>query len=263
MDLASIVGFFGGTAVVVIGIVIGGNALGSYLDIPSVFIVVVGSLFAAMLAVPLKTFMQLPTFLKIAFTERRYNNGALIHQLVSFSELARREGLLSLDDRVNSIEDEFLRTGMRLVVDGTDPDVIKSVLYTNLDKLEARHGVGSGLFVTWATFAPAFGMIGTLLGLIGMLKNLDDTASIGPNMSVALITTLYGSFLANMTLLPIATKLQGKNDTEVSNKEIAMEGVLSIQAGDNPRIMEQKLMMFLSPKDRAAVGSSEEQPAAS
>jgi chemotaxis protein MotA len=180
------------------------------------------------------------------------NKMELINQLVSFADNARKEGLLSLDDTLNDVEDVFLQGGLRLVVDGTDPDVIKRILYTNLDQVESRHEDGIGLFSKWAKLAPAFGMIGTLLGLIGMMANLEDTASIGPNMAIALVTTLYGSVFANLILAPIQFKLEDRHKEEMQIKEIMVQGILSIQSGDNPRILEDKLLTFLPPSERPA-----------
>jgi chemotaxis protein MotA len=193
------------------------------------------------------------TYIGIVFNTPKYEEERLITQLVTYSEKARREGLLALEDDLEDLEDEFLRKGIQLVVDGTDPEIIRNILYTELNKIEERHDGALTMFDDWSKTAPAFGMIGTLLGLIGMLTRLEDKSSIGTNMAIALITTLYGAVLAYMLLIPFKRKLEERNKAESLVKEIIIEGVLSIQSGDNPRILEEKLISFLPPERRAAV----------
>lgn len=258
MDIATIGGFATGIILLVLSIIVSGNSLTLFVDTASFLIVIVGSFAAIIAANPLARSLGMMKFLKVAFNLQVFNKDELIRQLVAFSESARKEGLLSLDDALNDVEDEFMKGGMRLVVDGTDPDVIKKVLYTNLNQIEARHMKGIDFVAGWGSLAPAFGMIGTLLGLIGMMANLEDTASVGPNMAVALITTLYGSLFANLFLIPLKMKLEDRNAEEMLVKEIMIEGILSIQSGDNPRILEQKLYTFLSPADRPTGGGGEE-----
>lgn len=258
MDIATIGGFAGGMILLVISIIVSGNNLMLFVDAASFLIVIVGSLFAMLAANPLSRTLGMMKFMNNAFNLKIYNKDELIRQLVAFSESARKEGLLSLDDALNDVEDDFMKSGMRLVVDGTDPDVIKKVLYTNLSQIQARHSKGIDFVNGWKSVAPAFGMIGTLLGLIGMMANLEDTASVGPNMAVALITTLYGSLFANLFLAPIQMKLEDRDAEETLVKEIMIEGILSIQSGDNPRILEQKLYTFLPPGERPSGGGSEE-----
>lgn len=258
MDIATIGGFAGGMILLVLSIIVSGNSLALFVDTASFLIVIIGSLMGLMAANPLARTLGMMKFLKVAFNIQVFNKDELIRQLVAFSESARKEGLLSLDDALNDVEDEFMKGGMRLVVDGTDPDVIKKVLYTNLNQIEGRHQKGIDFVGGWNTLAPAFGMIGTLLGLIGMMANLEDTASVGPNMAVALITTLYGSLFANLFLTPLKMKLTDRNADEMLVKEIMIEGILSIQSGDNPRILEQKLYTFLPPTERPAGGGGEE-----
>jgi chemotaxis protein MotA len=173
--------------------------------------------------------------------------------IVTFSEKARREGLLALEDDLDELEDIFLRKGIQLVVDGTDPEIIRNIMETELNNMISRHQDGIKIFEDWGAFAPAFGMIGTLIGLILMLSNIEDKSAIGPGMSTALITTLYGAFLANLVFLPIAAKLAFVDKQEVLLREIMIEGTLSIQSGDNPRIVKEKLVSFLTPEMRAQV----------
>lgn len=257
MDIATIVGFGGGFFLIIISIAIGGNALGLYVDFPSLMIVLGGSFFALMASNPLARTLGMGKLLGIIFKLQTVNPEPVITQLVHFSESARKEGLLSLDDAISDVEDPFLQNGMRLVVDGTDPDIIKDILNGEIGQIEDRHQKGIDTFDNWGKLAPAFGMIGTLVGLIGMLANLADTSSIGGNMAIALITTLYGSLVANLFLMPIKIKLTDRHNDEMLIKAIMMEGVLSIQAGDNPRLLEQKLYTFLPPAVRPKDGASD------
>jgi chemotaxis protein MotA len=258
MDIATIGGLIGGLFLIVGSIIAAGNALSLYLDIASVIIVIFGSFAAMIVANPMQRALGFTKYLNIALNVQVYNKEAIITQLVSFADNARKEGLLSLDDALNDVDDNFLRGGLRLVVDGTDPDVIKKILYGNVSMIDARHQDGISFFGNWAKIAPAFGMIGTLLGLIGMMANLEDTASIGPNMAVALITTLYGSIFANLVLMPIQFKLDDRNKEELLVKEIMVQGILSIQSGDNPRILEDKLYTYLPPTERPQKSSGGE-----
>ncbi len=244
-----------GLVLIVMAFLIGGNNISGLFDPTSFIVVVFGSFAAVMAANPLQRMLGVMKYLnKVLNVPMFQDKIALINQLVEFSNKTRKEGLLSLDDSLNDVEDDFLRNGLRLVVDGTDPDIIKRILYTNLDQVESRHDDGIGVFERWAKLAPAFGMIGTLLGLIGMMANLEDTASIGPNMAVALVTTLYGSIFSNLILSPIQFKLQDRHKEEMQVKEIMVQGILSIQSGDNPRILEDKLYTFLPPSERPAQG---------
>ncbi len=256
MDIATLGGIGGGLVLIVVAFALKNNVSGLF-DLTSFIIVIFGSFAGVVASSPLSRALGFMKYLNIALRVPVFQNKMeLINQLVQFADNARKEGLLSLDDSLNEVEDDFLRGGLRLVVDGTDPDVIKRILYTNLDQVENRHDDGIGLFQRWAKLAPAFGMIGTLLGLIGMMSNLEDTSSIGPNMAVALITTLYGSVFANLILSPIQFKLEDRHKEEMQIKEIMVQGILSIQSGDNPRILEDKLLTFLPPADRPAQSAS-------
>jgi len=176
-----------------------------------------------------------------------------IRQLVEFAEQARREGILALEARAADIKDEFLKKGIQLAVDGTEPELIKDILSTDISFTEARHEEGAKIFDFLAAMGPSFGMIGTLIGLVLMLGNMSDVSTIGPNMAVALITTFYGSMLANCICLPIVEKLKSASQKEIMIKELMLEGIMSLQSGDNPRIVEQKLIAFLAPGLRTSV----------
>ena len=174
----------------------------------------------------------------------------IIGSIVNLAEIARREGLLALEDAAYQLEDQFMKRGILLIVDGTDPELVKNILETELVYLEGRHKEGQGIFETMGSLAPAYGLLGTIIGLINMLGQIDNPDAIGPGMATALVTTFYGSLFSNLIFLPIAGKLKVKNQEEVLLKEVMIEGILSIQAGENPRIIEEKLNAFLSPKIR-------------
>jgi chemotaxis protein MotA len=169
---------------------------------------------------------------------------------MSMSEKARREGLLALEEELEDLDDEFIKKGLRLVVDGTDAEIIRSLMETELSQMQERHMTKIGMINMWGSLAPGLGMLGTVIGLIGMLKNLEDKSALGPNMAVALITTLYGSMMANLIMIPVSGKLKNIDGDETKVKEMVIEGVLSIQAGDNPRILAMKLLSYLNPADR-------------
>lgn len=253
MDLGTMLGLGLGFAMIVLGILGGGAGFGQYVNIPSVLIVIGGSFGSLLVANPLNRVLGVMKYMRHAINVPSYGEEAIISRLVNFSEKARREGLLALEDDLEEVEEEFMRKGIQLVVDGTDPEIIKNMLYNDLNKLQERHAIGIQLFDDWGKFAPAFGMIGTLAGLIGMLANLSDPDAIGPNMSIALITTMYGSIMANLIFIPIKGKLVDRDKSETLVREIMIEGILSIQSGDNPRILEQKLISFLPPARREAI----------
>ncbi len=250
MDISTIGGMFLGVAMVAMGIIIGGVGVGIYVDIPSILIVLGGSFAGLMISNPLPRVLGVMKYLKHALQIPNYELEKTITTLVNFSERARREGLLALEDDIEEVEDEFLKNGIQLVVDGTDPELIKSILYNDVGQLEERHSIGIKIFDDWGALAPAFGMIGTLIGLIAMLANLDDPDAIGSGMATALITTLYGSFVANLLFIPIKNKLEDRDKSERLSRDIMIEGILSIQAGDNPNILKYKLISFLEPTKR-------------
>ncbi|MBN1649374.1 MAG: motility protein A [Spirochaetales bacterium] len=253
MDLATIIGVIAGFAFLFFGIIDGGGSMSSYLQLASVLITMGGSFAALMVANPLSRTLGIMKYFGIALRTFNYEEEKIISTLVNFSERARREGLLALEDDLEEVEDQFMKKGIQLVVDGTDPEIIKNLLFNELNQLQERHQKGVQLFSQWGFYAPAFGMIGTLIGLIAMLANLNDSDSIGSGMATALITTLYGAIFANLVFIPISKKLEDKDKAETLVREIMIEGILSIQSGDNPRILETKLVSFLPPARREAI----------
>jgi chemotaxis protein MotA len=233
-----------------LGIITGGSGLLTFVDIPSVFIVVLGSYFALFTFSSIANSLGIFNVLGLCFKIPNYNEKGIISKLMSMSEKARREGLLALEEELEDLDDEFMKKGLRLVVDGTDAEIIRALMETELSQIQERHMGKIAVVNMWGTLAPGLGMLGTVIGLIGMLKNLEDKSALGPNMAVALITTLYGSMMANLVMIPMSGKLKTLDAGEMKVKEMVIEGVLSIQAGDNPRILAMKLLSYLTPADR-------------
>ncbi|HMB01335.1 MAG TPA: motility protein A [Spirochaetota bacterium] len=254
MDYASIIGVMGALFFVSFGIVTGGGELVAYLDLASVFITIGGSTMATFASHPFRVFIRIITVFKIAIFYKPLDPAQTILTLLSFSEKARREGLLALEDDLEETPDAFMRSGIQLVVDGTEPELVKNIMQGELDSIDERHNKYRQMFADLGEFAPAFGMIGTLIGLIVMMKNLGgDMTAVGRGMAAALITTLYGAILANSVYIPISNKLEKINDAEIAIKEIVIEGTLSIQSGDNPRILQQKLVSYFPADVRAKI----------
>ena len=243
----------GGVAAIIMSVITSGGSLMGIIDIPSVFMTIGGSFCAILIVSPMKDVLHTFKVLGKVFKIPDFGEKVLVQNMVALSEKARREGILALEEGLEDLEDEFMKTGLRLVVDGTDGAVIRTILESEMDQVEARHMVYINIMTQWSGYAPGFGMIGTVLGLIGMLRNLEDKSSLGPNMAVALVTTLYGSLMANWIIGPMAQKLINQNSQEMRIKEMIIEGVLSIQAGDNPRILALKLLTYLDPKSRKAI----------
>ncbi len=256
MDIASLIGLVGGAVMVVFGIVSSGgvSALGNFVDVPSVIITIGGSLVGTMASNKLPGFIAGLKSFTLTLNDPNYDVAGVIASIINLSNVARKEGLLALEEAANDIEDPFLKKGIMLVVDGTDPELVRGILETDLACIETRHKKNIAVWDKWAELGPAWGMIGTLVGLVNMLKNLTDSSTIGPNMAVALLTTLYGSLIANWICNPTAAKLGVNNANEMMVKEITVEGLLSIQAGENPRVIEEKLKSFLSPAEREGIG---------
>ena len=253
MDIASLLGIVGGAAMIVMSVLTSGGTLGGIIDIPSVFMTIGGSYFAMFIAAPLKKALGMFKIMAKAFKVPDFGEKNIVINMQALSEKARREGILALEDGLDDLEDPFMKMGLRLVVDGTDGNIIRAIMENEMTQVENRHMEWIGLINAWAGFAPGFGMMGTVLGLIGMLNNLEDKSSLGPNMAVALITTLYGSMMANWLITPFSTKLAAQNAQEMRSKEMIIEGVLAIQAGENPRIMAQKLLTYLDHVSRKAI----------
>ena len=257
MDLGTLMGLMAGFGLLFLAMIIGGGGVDAFVDMPSVAVVLGGSSAATLISFPLARVMGVGRVVKNVFTQKTFNPKKLIADLVRYAEVARRDGILALENMTKEMEDDFIIRGVQMAVDGTDPEVIEQVLTGELDSMCERHSRGKALFDCLGRYAPAFGMIGTLIGLVIMLQNMDDPSKIGPGMAVALITTLYGAIVANLVYLPIADKLAFRNQEESLLREIVIKGVMSIQSGDNPRVVEQKLKAFLPPALRDPEGDGE------
>jgi chemotaxis protein MotA len=253
MNLSTIIGIAGCFGMVSLGIIVGGSGLMTFVDIPSVLIVVLGSYFGLFTFSSLADTLGIFGTFRLTFKTPNFNEKGIITKLMSMSDKARREGLLALEEELEDLDDDFMKKGLRLVVDGTDAEVVRTLMETELSQVQERHVAKISVVNMWGTLAPGLGMLGTVIGLIGMLKNLDDKSALGPNMAVALVTTLYGSMVANLIMIPLGGKLKSYDAVETKVKEMEIEGVLSIQAGDNPRILASKLLSYLTPDDRKAV----------
>lgn len=258
MDIGLIGGILAGFGFVVFGIMQGGTPFSSFIDPGSILIVIGGGIAATFVQYPLQDMLGIGKVFNKALKNPEFNTGQIIDKVIELANVARREGLLALEEAVDEVNDEFLKKGVMLIVDGTDPEMVKSILETELSNMMDRHAKGKGIFDALGGLMPAFGMIGTLVGLVAMLQNLSDPASIGPSMAVALLTTFYGSLFANLIWIPIGGKLEIKSDEEALVKQVMIEGLLSIQAGENPRIIEEKLKAFLSPTIRKSIGTQED-----
>jgi chemotaxis protein MotA len=249
VDLATVIGIVTGLGLVVTTIIMGGSPE-IFIHVPSMMIVFGGATGAVLISFQLKEVLGVIGVIRKAFFSEQVDNAALIQQIVQLSQKARKEGLLAIDKEINQIEDAFLRSGMEMVVDGTEAELIRNIMETELSYTMSRHKRGQLILTSYGEYAPAFGMIGTLIGLIAMLQNLSDPSQIGGGMAVALITTFYGAFAANLVFLPLAKKLKNRSEEEIVTKEMIIEGVLSIQFGEHPNTIQRKLMNFLSPKER-------------
>ncbi|MGI6152220.1 MAG: motility protein A [Christensenellaceae bacterium] len=260
MNITLIMGFAITTVCTIVSIVLEGD-IGTYINGPSIFIVVGGTLGAMIACYPMEDFKKLFTLIKIALGKNEIDLNQQIDEIIDMANVARKNGLLALEDKVNDMKDPFLKKGVMLILDGTDPELVKNVLETEVYFMDERHSKYIGIFETGSSLAPAFGMVGTLIGLINMLQQLNDPSTLGPAMAVALITTFYGVVIANAMFNPIASQLRIKNQNEQIQKDIVIEGILSIQDGENPRVIKDKLMAFISNEEAAAAGDEAAAPA--
>ena len=251
MDLATIIGLF-----TIFGLLFYSTVLGAgisvYIDIPSLMITVGGSISALMVSSKMEDMKKMFKYMGIAFKPHTYDIPQLIKTITEYSVKARRDGILSLEQNVNQEENDFLRKGLSMAVDGSEPDSIRELLEVDMEQSYTRHNNNADMFEQWAGLAGSFGMLGTLIGLVAMLVNMSDPSSIGPAMAVALITTLYGSLIGNTVGTPIANILRTRAKDEVLMQQLVIEGIISIQAGDNPRVLESKLLSFLPPNERVS-----------
>ena len=244
MDIATFLGILSAFGLLGVAIISRGN-FAVFFDFPALLVVLGGTFGATLINYPMKDIIRVLRVTKNAFFSKEQEYINVVPDMVRYSKLSRRVGILALDKIIGDIDDQFFFEGLRMVVDGIKPNVINEILRNEIDFLEARHRVGISIFRAMGQYAPAFGMIGTLIGLIFMLQALDDVNKIASAMALALVTTFYGAILANILFLPIAGKLRERSTAEILKKEMILAGVLSIQAGEVPGMVEQRMVSFL------------------
>jgi chemotaxis protein MotA len=247
-DITTPIGIVLGIGLILFGILSGGSIM-LFIQASGLAITVGGSFAGVLISYPMSQIKNMFKISMQAFNDNTMASIDIINKFTNLSRKARREGLLSLEDEINGIDDKFLKKGLQMVVDGIEPEIIKDVMDLEIGEMEKRHEAGASVLVTWAALAPGFGMIGTLIGLIQMIANMADPSALS-GMATALLTTFYGSLLANLILIPMSTNLNYKSSLETSNKEMMLEGILAIQSGVNPRIVEEKLIAYLSTKEK-------------
>ena len=250
-DISTPIGFILGIALMVIGMY-SDQGYSIFWDPFSVVITIGGSFAALLMSIPMSDAKKIGKVFIQSYKESSESGMELISSFSDLSKKARREGLLSLEDEINNLNDDFMKKGLQMVVDGIEPETIRDILELEIAETEDRHMTGASMFATWGVYAPAFGMLGTLIGLIQMLGNLSDASTIASGMGKALITTIYGSILGNLFCNPTSDNLAKKAARETKVREMMLEGILAIQSGVNPRIVEEKLVSYLEPKDRLA-----------
>jgi chemotaxis protein MotA len=261
MDIATISGLVLALTVIVVALIMDGGSPAELFAHPSALILIFGgSLGATIITSPLKLVLSLPKIIIQAFTTHHFDAKGTIELLTKLADKARREGLLALEDDSKKITDKFLQKGISMVVDGIDPEQVSAILETTVEQMRARHKSGIGFFTAAGGFAPTFGIIGTVMGLISVLKQLDNPSALGEAIAAAFLATLWGLLSANLIFLPIAGKLKAKSEEESHSRYLQLEGILAIQAGENPRVVRDKLSAFLAPKEvlseEAAKGSA-------
>jgi chemotaxis protein MotA len=256
MDLATLLGIGLGFAIVAIVMVMDGGSPAELFSNPApILLIFGGATMATAAAFPLKVTLSLPKYLTIAIRSNAADSSSAIEILTKMADKARREGLLALEEESKKVKDSFLRKGLMLVVDGVDPALVRSILETEIENMRARHAQGSGFMVAAGGFAPTFGIIGTVMGLINVLKQLDEPGKLGEAIASAFLATLWGLLSSNLIWLPLGAKLRSRSGEEVVYRRMLMEGILALQAGENPRLVREKLSAFLPPKARPVEGS--------
>jgi chemotaxis protein MotA len=250
MDIATILGLVLAITAIMIAMIMDGGTPGELFAHPSAIILIFGgSLGATIITSPLKTTLKLHQYIIQAFTTRKFDSKAMIELLTKLADKARREGLLALEEDSKKINDKFLRKGVMMVVDGVDPEQVAAILESSIAQMRARHKLGIGFFTAAGGFAPTFGIIGTVMGLISVLKQLDNPSALGESIAAAFLATLWGLLSANLIFLPISGKLKSKSEEEARSRFMQLEGILAIQSGENPRIVRDKLNAYLAPAD--------------
>jgi chemotaxis protein MotA len=250
MKAATAIGIGAGVAALLLASMMEGTQPMAFFNIPALIIVLVGTGAATLSSVGMDTMKRIPAMYKLAFGPPQLDVPARVSQIVSIAEQARREGLLALDGQLASIEDEFTRKGLQLVVDGTDPELVREILEAEMDGMATRHAAGATAFEKAGGYAPTMGIIGTVMGLVHVLQNLAAPSTLGPAISTAFIATLMGVGAANIIFLPVASRLRSLSNAEAELRMLTLEGILAVQAGDNPRVVAERLSSLLPPAER-------------
>lgn len=258
MDLNGIIGIVLAFVVLIVWGMGDINNLPLFLDGPSTAIVMGGTFMSLIAGYPGAFWKTVPGFMKMFVIARKYDTQDTISQIIGFAEQARREGILALENSLEKLDDAYLKKGIQLAVDGTEKAKIEEILGAEKESIEKRHMANIGFLESMIAMGPSYGMMGTVIGLVIMLKNMSDPSAIGPAMAIALITTFYGSILANMIGWPVATKLKIRHAEEMEQKQIMLEGILAVQSGENPRMVQYKLSAYLKPEDRAKLEAAKE-----
>ncbi len=257
MKAATLIGVAGGAGGLMLAGMMEGTTPMSFFNIPALIIILVGTGGATLASVGMDAMKRIPALYKLSFSPPELDMRERVELIVSLAEQARREGLLALDTQLAEIDDDFTRKGLQLVVDGTDPELVREILEAEIDGMSARHAVGANTFEKAGGFAPTMGIIGTVMGLVHVLQNLADPSSLGPAISVAFIATLLGVAAANVVFLPVAGRLKVLSTEETELRYLTLEGILAVQAGDNPRVVGDKLTSYIAPAERGGEDAEE------
>lgn len=257
MDIFLFIGVITGLLAIVVGMIVKGADVAVLLNPAAAIIILIGTAAAVMNSFPKKEFLKIPKVFGALFRDKQENDPiAIVRQIISMAQTTRKNGLLSLEQQIEKMDNKFMKKGVGMVVDGIDPEYIKEALEIEIDGMEERHRLGASIFTTAGGAAPTLGVLGAVIGLIGALGNLDDTEKLGHMIAAAFVATLYGIFFGYVVFHPFASRLKRKSHEEISSMYIMLEGILSIQSGDNPKSIEMKLSGMLEPKDRERLEGS-------
>jgi len=253
MDIFLIIGVITGLFAIIVGMIVKGADVTVLLNPAAAIIILIGTIAAVMNSFPKEEFLKIPKILGVLFGNKQKERPvAIVEQIIEMAQSTRKNGLLSLENTIQGLENKFMKKGLEMVVDGADPEFINEVLTIDIDETEERHRAGASIFTTAGGSAPTLGVLGAVIGLIGALGNLNDTEKLGHMIAAAFVATLYGIFFGYVIFHPFATRLKRKSHEEITNMRIMLEGILSIQEGKNPKSIEKKLLGMLAPKDRVS-----------
>ena len=258
MDKGTLIGIGAGLGLILVSMLMGGGVT-AFISIPSLMIVLGGTIAATIVNFPMKDLISVMKVTQKALKEEIMPSSKYIDQIVDISKKARTNGLLAIEEDLNNVDDDFMRVTLQHVVNGTEDEDLSKIMDAELALMTRRHKIGQKMYSAMGTYAPAFGMIGTLIGLIQMLQHLEDPASVGPGMAMAMITTFYGALFANLFFLPMAGKLKQRSEQEIQFKEMLLMGVMAIQAEESPRVIQSKLVTYLTPAERKTMAGAQEE----